>query len=355
MEEVKNKTSYGMKSYFLVFGVFATFALLLAGSYEFLQVRYINDLEQKASEAFNKGDYLASLNSYTSLRENDVSKDLDVEAKIIESKNLLVAEEVLLQARNAKDDGDWFAVKALLEEGDATTNVSFKYYEEAIALYVESANKVRDLEEKIERELAAFRQEAAQEKARRENAEYKAEIAKVETAQIKQELETTIREKEQTTAELEAATFAKNAAEQVAIQERFLKFLNEFELYAKMLTRASVFLDDALSEIERGKNTSSLILLNQGKVLFDEVKTRAGDMLDVRTDEQYKGEVRMLLQATTLFIEASRSFGGAVFYIDKETEEDGARFTSLINDGKAANNEALRLLGLVEGFIASSR
>lgn len=348
-----------MRYYLLLLGIFVASALALVGSYKFFQTSRVNDLAEEADEAFQNGDYLASLQKFSNLKEKEKEKDAPAvphaETKIIESKQFLVAEELLLRAEKAKEDGDWFAVKALLEDADATTNNSFKNYEQAVALYLEAANKVGDLEKKIEAELAKFRQEATDEKARRESAEEVVTEVKQEVAEVKQKLETTVREKEMTAAELEVATSQKNAAIEAAARERFLKFLNELELYAQMLARANGYLDDAVSEIEKGKDTSSLILLNQGRVLFDEASVRAEELLASRTEEQYKGEVGTLLQSVALFTASARSFGSAVFYVEKKNQEDADKFAALMNEGRAAKQEGTRLLNTAKEFVASSR
>ncbi|MBI3019793.1 MAG: hypothetical protein HYY60_00490, partial [Parcubacteria group bacterium] len=337
-----------------------SFTLILAGSYKFFYENSINGLKEEADAALKNGDYLASLQKFSDLKEKennapDAAQAEKAEAKIVESKNLLVAEMLLARAEKAKEDGDWFAVKALLEDADATTNNSFKNYEQAVALYLEAAGKVSDLEKKIEAELAKFRQEAVDEKARRESAEEVVTEVKEEVADVKQKLETSIREKEITAAELQAATSQKNAAVEQAARERFLKFLNELDLYANMLTRAEGYLDDAVSEIEKGKDTSSLILLNQGKVLFDEVNTRANEMLASRAEEQYKGDVRTLLQSAALFTASARSFGNAVFYIEKKNQEEADAFAKFMTEGRAAKQEAARLLNAAKEFIVNSR
>ena len=340
-----------MKNYFLVLGVFIAAALALAGSYKFFEIQYINDLEQSASDALSAGNYLASLEQYASLKNGKAPETLDVETKITESKNLLVAEEVLARAQKAKEDGEWFAVKALLEDGDATTNASFSQYEEAVALYLEAANKVKDLEEKIEAELAKFRQEAASEKARRETAEEKKEAVEEKIATVEAELKTTIQEKEQTSAALQVVTSEKIEAERQAARERFLKFLNEVELYANMLTRADGHLNDATKEIEDRRDISALIFLDRGSVLLDEVKGRTEELLANRTEEQYKGEVQTLLQSDTLLIVAARSFRDATFYVGRDDE----KLTQFLGEGRAAKTEALRLLAAVNVFVRSSR
>ncbi len=277
------------------------------------------------------------------------------DAKITEARNLLIAEEMLARAEKAKADGDWFAVKAFLEEGSATTDINFKKYEAAVALSLEAANKVRALEEKIEHELAAFRRDAVEEKARRESAEKKAVAASASATQAKKDLAATIREKEQTSAELQIVTSAKLQAEREAARERFLKFLNELELYVNMLTRANGYLDDALAEINKGKDTSSFILLNQGKVLFDEVNTRALDLMNNRTEEQYKEKATPLLGAGASFVEAARSLGNAVFYIVKANQEDTQKFNDFLNRGLASKQNALQLMDEVRSFIQASR
>ncbi|MBI1998902.1 MAG: hypothetical protein HYS73_01025 [Parcubacteria group bacterium] len=346
-----------MRNYFLVLGVFAASALALAGSYKFFQTSSINSLKEEANAALENGDYLASLQKYSDLKEKgkDAPDAPRAEAKIIESKNFLVAEEMFRRAEKAKEDGDWFAVKALLKDADATTNNSFKSYEQAAALYLEAANKVSDLEKKIEAELAKFRQEAVQEKARRESAEEVVTEAKEEVAEVKQKLETTIREKEVTAAELQAATSQKNAAIEAAARERFLKFLNEIDLYANILTSADGFLNGAEREILGGRGAYGYSLLENGRPLLTQTKTGAEDLLNNRTEEQHKGEVRVLLQSAALFTEASRSFRNAIVFIEKDDQTAAENFTRFMNEGKAAKLEAIRLLNAAKEFVVSSR
>ncbi|OGZ12422.1 MAG: hypothetical protein A3D67_00755 [Candidatus Lloydbacteria bacterium RIFCSPHIGHO2_02_FULL_51_22] len=350
-----------MRSYFLFMGVFAAAALLLAGSYKFVDTRYARVLEEKAHTALAGGNYLAALGDYSVLKSADAPDEVPahVDAKILESKNLLVAEEVFLRAEKARESGDWFAVKALLQNGDAVTNASFKEREAAVALLGEATDKVRGLEEKIEAELAKFREDAAEEKTLRENAEEKTEAVEKKIANVEEKLETTLREKdrerERAAAELAARTAEKIQAEQAALRERLLKFLNELDLHASVFTYANGYFDDAIAEIEKGKSISAYSFLSRAEDTLAPMDARIEDLLNNRTEEQYKDEVRILVQSVALFRVASNGLGSAAFYAGKSGDDATAKFNQYMSEGKGAKNEALRLMNTVKDFAASLR
>ena len=85
------------------------------------------------------------------------------------------------------------------------------------------------------------------------------------------------------------------------------------------------------------------------------METNAEELLNNRTEEQYKGEVRTLLQSAALFAGASRSFRNAIVFIEKEDKSAEENFTHFLNEGKTARQEAIRLATAVKEFVASSR
>lgn len=340
-----------MRTPLVAVGVLGAFAVLLGGSYYVIQSEVVGTLEKKATEALASGDYLASLRHLEDLKESAPKEAVrrGVPEKITEAKSLLLADEIFAKARNAAENGDWLQVKALLQQSDATTDTSFTHYKEAIDLYVAAANKVRELEEKIDAELATFREEALAEKAKRQAAEQKA-------TQTTQQLETTVAEKEASELKLQqeisVVSAEKDVAERMAERERLNKFLSELDLYLSMLEKGVRYLDDALVEIDEGKDTTAFTLLNQGKALFDEVNTRTNELLSNRTENVYKPHVTNLLQAATVLISAARSFGGAVFYID---QKDGGEFQKFMSDGRQSRAASLRLIDDLKQFVGSLR
>ncbi|MBI1999218.1 MAG: hypothetical protein HYS74_01000 [Parcubacteria group bacterium] len=340
-----------MKTHLVAVGAIIAFAALLGGSYYVIQSQVVGTLEKKATEALVSGDYLASLRHLEDLRESAPKEASlrSVDEKITEAKNLLLADEILTKARTAAENGDWFQVKALLQQGDATTNTSFTHYKEAIDLYVAAANKVRELEEKIDAELSQFREEALTEKTKRQAAEQK-------VTQTTQQLETTVAEKQASEQKLQQeisiVSAEKDVAERMAEQERLSKFLNEIDLYLSMLGRGVRYLDDAIVEIDEGKDTTALALLNQGKALFDEVSMRTNELLVNRTENAYKPQVTNLLQAATVLVSAARSFGSAVFYID---QKDGDEFQKFMSDGRQSRAASVKLMDDLRAFILSLR
>jgi len=327
-----------MRIYFIVVAVLSLVGVFMAGSYSVVDSIIARGLYKKAAEEFQNGNYAAALNLYGHIEEND-SDGVDAKEKIEEARKLLVAEDTFQKARKAAEGGDWLEVKALLQKSDATLNPSFKLYEEAIDLYIESANRVKELEEKIDAELAQFRAEALTEKTKRKQAEEEKE-------EVKTQLETTISQKEQREKELEESLSkteaARAEAEAKAQDERLQKFLSEVALYVSMLEKGNGHLEDAREEISEKKDTTALVLINQGKVLFDEVRVRAEELLANRTEEGHEGGVQKILQAVAILIDASRSLGNAVFYIE---EQDTEEFSQFLVDARNNQSTALKLLG----------
>ena len=139
-----------MRNYLIALGIFAILVGTIYGSSQIFRAYFLNALEEKAAAELSVGNYLASLLHYTELKNNLSKKDeQDTQSNIERVTDLLVAEEIYTKAQRAAENGEWFEVKALLQQSDDTTNTSFKDYKDAIDLYVEAANKVKDLEKKI--------------------------------------------------------------------------------------------------------------------------------------------------------------------------------------------------------------
>ncbi|MBI4118014.1 MAG: exodeoxyribonuclease VII small subunit [Parcubacteria group bacterium] len=326
------------------------FASAVGGSYVVFKQQFASSLEERAAAAFAEGNYAAALRYYSELNESTPEDEgVAVAEKAAESKNLLVAEEILKKAQEAAAEGDWFEVKALLQKGDVSLNTSFKEYKQAIELYVEASDKVKELEKKIETELGDLRDEALSEKTKRKEVERQAE-------ETKEELQTTIAKNEKREAELkqeiQVTTAGKAEAEKKAAEERLQKFLNETELYLGMLEKGATKLSEAVDEINKDKDSTALALLNQAKTLFDEVNDRAEELLNNRTEEAHKDEVQKLLQATAIFITSSRNIGTAVFYLDQKT---GTEFTTFLKNGIEGKNSGLSIVGSLKSFVVSLR
>jgi len=73
--------------------------------------------------------------------------------------------------RKASEEGDWFAVKAFLNDSSATEIIEYDQYASALLLLGEANEKVASLEVKLADELAALRSEAQAESAARKAAE----------------------------------------------------------------------------------------------------------------------------------------------------------------------------------------
>jgi len=115
-----------------------------------------------------------------------------------------------------------------------------------------------------------------------------------------------------------------------------------------MLVKGLGYLDEAQTEIKEKKDTTALVLINQGKTLFDEVRVRVEGFLRERTEEQYKVEVQKLLQSASLLINAGRHLGNATFYIEAEESE---KFITLLNQANEYKNTARQLVEQVQLFV----
>ncbi len=293
----------------------------------FLQKQLSVQIAEDASEKFQAGNYLASLVGYSSVKDRAIKQAVPaVEQKIEQSKELLIAEVNFQKARRAADEGNWLEAKALLAGDASMINTSFTYYQDAIDLFLEASDKVKALEQKIDAELKQLKVEAGEEKKKREHAE-------TTIAETRAELTTTIAEKTKTEevlrGEIQEKTGEALKAKAEAEAERLGKFKNELGVYISMLMKGNAYIADALTEINRAKDTTALLFVGQGKALFDEVSIRGQDILEERTPENFK--------EYTL-----------VFYIGKE---DGAEFQALMNEITERRNAATGILRELQNFV----
>lgn len=332
-----------MKKGVVLFSILGLLTTSSVGIYFLAKSHVAESLEKEALEHFEKGDYLASVVNFSNLEKKSPNDHEALETKIIESKDFLVAQEVLKKAQKAAGEGEWLKTKVLLEESGAMLDSSFNGYTNATDLYTEAIEKVRTLEKKIEREIAALREEARIEKGERREAEEK-------TTKTQKELEKTLSLKEKTEESLEAQKQETSKAKEETEKERLKKFVLELKVYADMLVRGSGYLESALGEIENGKDTGALIFLNQGKVLFNEADEKGDDLLKNRTPEARKDSVEKLLQAAAIFVTASRNLGSAVVYID---EKESNEFKKFFENGVIAKNNGRNLLTELAAFVSS--
>src|SRR3989344_4028683 len=259
--------------------VLACAGLLAGGSggmHLFLQSANSSDLTSAAFQSFESGDYETSLANFNTLKKETDSPGQTVLVKIEESKDLLVAKEIFEIAKKAAD-------------------------------------QVRSLEKKIAQELSALKQEALAEKKGREEVLHEVSVTK-------KELESTLLQKEQTEADLQAQKVETTKAKEEAEKEKIKKFGAELGVYVGMLAQGREYLDNAIAEIDAEKDATPPILISQGKVLFTEVKEKGENLLTSRTPETHKEQTQKLLQAVALFIESSRDLGSAVLYMDNKED-----------------------------------
>src|SRR3989344_5715749 len=322
-----------------------TCAALLAGGsgalHVLVQSKNASNLTSAAFQSFESGDYAGSLLSFNDVKKETNESDETVILKIEESKDLLVAKEIFEIAKKAADEGEWFEVKALLERSNATTNTSFREYQEDVALYVEASQKVRSIEKKIAQDLGALKTEAIAQKKEREGAEKK-------ITETKKELESTLQQKEKTEAALQAQKVETTKAKEEAEKEKNKKFGAELSVYVGMLAQGREYLDNAIVEIDNNKDATSP--LNQSKVLFSEVKEKGEDLLANRTPEAHKGQTQKLLQAVALLINAARDLGVAGLYMDNKED---TTFTNPFAQGKSGKNDASQIVAGLQAFISS--
>lgn len=347
----------------VVLGVFAV-ASIGTGGYYAVKAYSARTLSQTLSAHLDSGDYLAALAAAGNLKEEGkVTPELD--EKIAKAARLLVAEDALKKAKAALEEKRFADAGALLRGSDALSDPAFKRLEEAKKLY-----------EEVEALAAGAAHKAAVTISTLEAKAKTAETRRLELEQNKKTLESTLSEKEQSlsqskaeTAEAErkaAASHKEVQAKQEALlaeqtrakalmeaveKESKQKFFTELRAYRDMAQKGKEQLDNAVTELNAKRDVTALIYVSQGKILFEEAKSKTAELRSNRTPSAYQARVDDLVKALGEFLEAAKQLRNAVVYIE---EQGSAEFTGSFSKGKTALANGTSLLSTVSEFIAAN-
>ena len=133
-------------------------------------------------------------------------------------------------------------------------------------------------------------------------------------------------------------------------EESRQKFFNEFKVYRDMTEKGKVQLENAIGELNGKRDVTALIYISQGRILLEEVKTKASDLRSSRTSTVYQTRVDDLVKSLDQFLEAAKHFRNAVVYIDDQSSGD---FTNSITKANSAFLNAAALLSGVSDFLAA--
>lgn len=334
------------------------------GGYYAVKMYNSRTLSRSLSEHLDSGDYLAALGAAGKLKEGG-AKNAALDESIASAARLLVAEDALAKAKQAAEEKRFADAGALLRASAALTDPSFrrlqeakKLYEEVEALAASVAHKtavtISTLEEKAKSETVK-RQELEQNKKKLEGTlsekEQSLSQSKAETAQARQSAEASRKEADAKQAALVAEQARARALMEAVEKESKQKFFNELKVYRDMAQKGKEQLDNAVTELNAKRDVTALIYVSQGKILFEEAKSRTADLRNSRTPSAYQSRVDDLIKALGEFLEASKQLRNAVVYID---EQGSAEFTVGLSKGKTALANAAALLQAVSDLIASN-
>lgn len=347
----------------LAVGVIALGALV-TGGYFVVKEDGVRALAEVLQDNLDSGNYLAALGVAGKMKEGGEDSP-ELEKTVATTARLLVAEDIYLQAVRASDEGRFVDARALLTGSEAVNNPSFKYYEEAQALYTEAealaasvahktAVTISNLEEKAKTEQSK-RQELEQNKKKLEGTisekEKSLSASKAETTEAKRK----VLESQRETEAKQAALLAEQArAKELMLQvekESKQKFFTELKVFRDMAQKGREQLDNAVVEINAKRDVTALIYVSQGKILFEEAKSKVVELRNSRTPPLYQGQVDDLLRALEQFTEASKQLRNAVAYMD---DKSSAEFTNGLNKGNTALSNAISYLSSVTSLIASN-
>ena len=128
-------------------------------------------------------------------------------------------------------------------------------------------------------------------------------------------------------------------------------FFNEFKAYRDLAKKGREQLENAVVEINAKRDVTALVYISQGKILFEEAKSKTGDLRGNRTPSLYASRVADLQKALGDFLEASKQLRNASAYID---EQGSVEFTGALNKGKTALANGASTLQSVSDFIAGN-
>lgn len=320
------------------------------------------------SKAFEKqlaaGDYLAALAAAGELRKSGRTTAA-VEEQVASAARLLVAEDTFKKAKIARDEKRFADASALLRGSDAITDPAFTNLEEAKKLYEEAEALAAGAAHRSAVTISALEARALEEKKKREETEAARKTlegtlsekektlvqTKAEVAETGRQLEASRKETEAKQAALLAEQArAKQLMEQVE-KENKQKFINELRVYRDMAQKGKEQLDNAVTEINGKRDVTALIYVSQGKILFEEAKSKTADLRSNRTPSAYQARVDDLVNSLGQFLEASKQLRNAVIYIE---EQGSAEFTAGFSKGKTALANAVSSLSNVSDLIAAN-
>ncbi len=315
---------------FLKFAVGVLVVVSVGGlAYQVIKHSSLRTLKSAIETNLSKGNYLAALAGYNTLKERAPNEAVAVAGKIEEVERLLVAEQDLRKAKKAVKENAWADARAILRGSDAVTNPAFKQYQEAKKLYEEAEARAAGIAHQTAVTIGTLEKNKAA-------------------------LEGTLQEKEKAIGEaraevLDVAQKLEQSKKEVA-KESKQKFLNEFKVYRDMTEKGKAQLENAITELAGKRDVTALIYISQGKILFEEAKTKASDLRANRTSTLYQTRVDDLVKSLDQFLEAAKYFRNAVVYIDDQSSAD---FTNSITKAKSALLNAAALLSGVSDFLAA--
>ena len=337
------------------------FVALATGGYFIVKENGIRTLGETLSRNLDSGDYLAALAIAGKMKVGRTATP-ELEATIAETARLLVAEDIYHQAVKAGNEERWVDARALLVGSEAVSNPSFKYYEEARQLLQEAEALAAGVAHKTAVTISALEEKAKTEQDKRQKLEQKQKSlegtlsekektllqSKAETAEANRKANLSQKDAETKQAELVAEQArAKGLMEQVE-RESKQKFFTELKTYRDMAQKGKEQLDNAVIEINSKRDVTALIYMSQGKILFEEAKTKTSDLRSHRTPAAYQARVDDLMKSLEEFLKASKQLRNAVVYIE---DQGSAEFSESFSKGKAALNSAASLLAGVSDFL----
>ena len=339
-------------------------AALGGGGYYAVKTYHARTLARTLSERLDAGDYLAALAAAGKLKEAG-THTLALDEQISSAARLLVADDALNKARQAADERRFSDASALLRGSAALSDPSFKRLEEAKKLYAEVEALAASAAHKTAVTISTLEERAKTETIKRQELE-----------QNKKQLERTLSEKEQSLsqsrAETEAAArraealrketevqqtaLAQEQARAKALMEAVekegrQKFFTELRAYRDMTQKGKEQLENALTEINAKRDVTALIYVSQGKILFEEAKSKAADLRAKRTPGAYQSRTDDLVKSLEQFLESAKHIRNVVVYIE---DQGSAEFTTGLAKGKAALVAAVSYLSNVSDLIASN-
>lgn len=329
------------------------------GVYEIARVYSVKSLKETIGEKIEAGDFVAAIAAYDSLEKASPKEALSEKANMATAQRLLAAEEDLNRAKRAAERAEWGDVRVLLRESEAIRNAAFARHREAQELYNQAEAYAAGERHETAVALEELKGTATTEKSKRAQAEEKGSALQNALSQKEKELGT--RDRELTEVKRRADdTKVQLAAEEARTKELTgqvekevkQKFFNELKTYRDLAQKGREQLDNAVAEIQAKRDVTALVYISQGKILFEEAKSKTNDLRSNRTPFAYQSKVDDLIKAFGEFLEASKQLRNAVIYIE---EQGSSEFTSGFGKGKTALANSVSYLAVVSAFITGNQ